>query len=134
MSFVKADVKPVDSGDSELQQTMCQAHGCPHRWMINDAKGRLCRWHHYAEPHDWPSITSQIRLGMAPKEPQKAVSQQVDTEGVRKVAQAFRSIGAGGATKSWAYRLKEREEAGERLSVAQRKAWRDALRFQDEQE
>lgn len=34
--------------------------------------------------------------------------------------------------KSWAYRLKAREQAGERLSPVQRRFWREALRHEAE--
>lgn len=134
MSFVKADVKAVEAENSEIQQTMCQAHGCPNRWMINDAKGRLCRWHHYAEPMDWPSITSQLRLGLAPTTPKPQPMAPSDSNRVRTAMAEFKSFGSGRADKTWAYRLKEREEAGERLSVAQRNAWRTALRMRNDEE
>jgi len=46
-------------------------------------------------------------------------------EGLRAAAHQLTSH--GGNAKSWAHRLREREQAGEALSGAQRRAWRAAL-------
>jgi uncharacterized membrane protein len=45
------------------------------------------------------------------------------------VIRSIANIGKGGVRgpKDWAHRLCSREQAGERLSPAQRKAWREAL-------
>lgn len=133
VSFVKAEVKAPEAENSEIQQTMCQAHGCPNRWSINDGKGKLCRWHHAAEPMDWPGITDQLRRGIEPVV-QRQESQQVNTDRLRGVMSEFRSFGKARADKSWAYKLKEREESGEHLNIAQRNAWRAALGVRNDSE
>lgn len=136
MSFVKADVKVVDAQDSEIQQTMCQAHGCPNRWTINDSKGRLCRWHHHAEPYDWPRITSELRLGKAPSNPITQPQISTLTPERRQAINEFKSFARGDRRmdRSWAYKLKAKEEAGEKLSIAQKQLWRDALRHRDDED
>lgn len=136
MSFVKPDVKPLEKEDTELQQTMCQAHGCPHRWIINDAKGKLCRWHHYADPMDWPGITSELRMGKTPvpgKRSEHVVPMTPERQRAMEELKNFMR-GSNKMDRSWAKKLKEREEAGDHLSVVQKQLWRDALKHRDDKE
>lgn len=42
------------------------------------------------------------------------------------VLQGLRGMGQGDP-RAWAYKLRDREQAGEELSIAQRQMWRDAL-------
>ena len=49
----------------------------------------------------------------------------VDPEVIGKAKAIVQPVGAG--SRAWAQKLKRREESGERLSITQRKAWRDAL-------
>lgn len=39
----------------------CAAVGCPNRWAVDAGKGRLCSWHAWASPHEWPAITAEQR-------------------------------------------------------------------------
>lgn len=136
MSFVKADIHfPADLA-AETNPNMCQAHGCPNRWTISDDKGKLCRWHRYAEPHDWPSITQQIKLGLAPERPVAKVQHQPLSEERKRLLKEARMMFAADRAmdKGWAHRLKAREEAGEVLTPAQKDLWRQALRHRDDQE
>lgn len=136
MSFVKPEVKTTDK-PSEQNLSMCQAHGCPNRWSINDEKGRLCRWHRNADPMDWPKITTQLKLGMAPTSPVPPERQAFpqDVERRKEIMQGLRAtFGGGGLNKDWAYRLKAKEEAGEPINVAQKAAWRAALRYRNDEE
>lgn len=135
MSFVKANVKPIEPENPEIQQTMCQAHGCPNRWIINDAKGKLCRLHHHAEPVDWPQITSAILQGKTPNLPVKQEQAAGLNSARQKALEEFKAFTRGNnLDRTWAHRLKAREEAGERLSIVQKQLWRDALRHRDDEE
>lgn len=136
MSFVKADLQSQSQDASDVDQSMCQAHGCPNRWSLSDNNGKLCRWHRYAEPQDWPTVTSQLRLGLAPKEPSAMRPRPPLSDERKRLLEEFRQMVRADKVlnNDWAYRLKAREEAGETLSLAQKELWRQALRHRDDQE
>ena len=71
----------------------------------------------------WACYSAYCREGQAPQ------YAQLTRDDKRAILEKLRSIGMPKNPKAWAYSLKEREEAGEVLSSVQRKAWRDALRF-----
>ncbi len=122
---------------------MCSAHGCPNRWSVDAGAGRLCSAHAWASTHDWPRIT-QAQIDA---ETQRAIDAQSPKEAhryvtpdpaklhryLRKMSDAIRN--AQRNPRAWADRLREREEAGEMLTIAQREAWRSVrgldLRYEE---
>lgn len=117
-----------DAGIS--RSLMCGAYGCPNRWSVDPP--RMCSAHAWAEPHQWPSITQQqidaetqrAIASSGPKESQRFVTP--DPAKLRRyltrLAQGIRDQQR--TPRGWAERLREREEAGERLTPAQKEAWR----------
>jgi len=115
-------------------ELMCCAHGCPNRWSVDPP--RACSAHAWADPHDWPRITreqldAEIERDFAkraPKETQRFVTPNAEKLH-RYLSQLAHGIRIGGADpKAWAYVLKEREEAGERLTEFQKQAWREVCK------
>ena len=48
--------------DFEAGQSLnCAAQGCPNLWSVDQGQGRLCSWHHWAGPHQWPHITAELQ-------------------------------------------------------------------------
>ncbi|WKB53001.1 hypothetical protein [Eleftheria terrae] len=109
---------------------MCAAHGCPNRWSVDAGNGRLCSAHAWADTRDWQAIThaqrnAQTDRAMAAQRPAPARPMVSKREAIQRL----RSLDFGRSKgKSWAERLRDRELAGERLTDAQKRMWRSALR------
>lgn len=122
--------------EDDLQALFCQAQGCPYKWSVDAGNGRLCGEHAFAEPREWPVITEELQ--------RRYFERQFDEEAQAKAPPATTLTWAqkreildqlretlSSETKDhrvWAKRLREREEAGETLSLTRRQAWREALR------
>ncbi len=83
-------------------------------------------------PRDYPPNAMQFRaLCVGAPTAQQALKAldgpPVSKANVQRVADAVAVLRAPKDPKAWAYRLKAREEAGERLSRVQREMWRAAL-------
>lgn len=129
-----------DSGDAGnvvpiRSPLMCEANGCPNRWSVSREGSRgLCSAHAWADKHAWPRITQEqldaetdrARANAEPKQQAPHVSlaqKRAILERLRRID--FAKHGQGG--KAWAHALKARDDAGERLTIAQRDAYRAAL-------
>ena len=91
---------------------MCKAHGCTLRWSVGPAN--LCSYHAWEDTNKWPSITESLNRD-GPWELSR--QPEIDTKSYP------------GHPKAWAMRLKDRHEAGDRLSRIQISMYRDALRL-----
>lgn len=114
------------------KKLICVASGCPNRWTVDAGNGRLCSAHAWADPKQWPSITREQQsreadramYGTTTQKPARIVSK---TEAMEKLAtlrlgsEPMNPIG-------WALRLKERDEAGERLTITQREMYQRTLK------
>jgi hypothetical protein len=67
--------------------------------------------------------TSTLRLPLPKPDPAMA----------RAIRDAWKPVGMGGP-RAWADRLRKREEDGEKLTQFQRKAWRDAIGVQEQEQ
>lgn len=115
----------------------CIAAGCPNAWSVDAGNGRLCSAHAWAEPHRWPEITQQqqwaetdrARMLGEPLQPAEPLSKDEKLSILERLRAAVRSWQQRGTKDPlrWARRLKAREEAGHRLTIAQRDMWRQAL-------
>ena len=106
---------------------MCSAAGCPNRWSVDAGGGRLCSAHAWASHHEWPSITNE----QLDAETQRAIDAQTPREAQRfvkpdpvKLSRYLAKLAAGirdaqRDPRGWARALRERQEAGERLTQAQ---------------
>ena len=127
MTYLQSRAKYEESNQTETNDLLCQAHGCPNRWAV-DTGSRLCSDHAWAEPHKWPQITQaqfHKRKPLVNTEPVKPMTQ------AEKVAtlHALRDMMKNRIDpKAWAYKLRDRENAGEELTRTQREAWRTALK------
>ena len=119
---------------------MCGAHGCPNRWSIDPP--RMCGAHAWSDPHLWPQITQEQRdaetqraiAAVSPPAPQRFVKPDP-----LKLSRYLRRLADGIASaqhspRAWADRLREREDAGERLTPAQKEAWRSGQGVREEVE
>lgn len=132
------DQRIADHVSATDQALMCRAQGCPLCWSVN-AEGRvhLCSAHAWSDPEDWPRITARLQDQHAraanraarPRVPAQPISAEEKRAIGQKLRQAVRRIEIG---KRWAHRLQGREQAGEKLSEAQRSMWRDALGVKDQ--
>ena len=122
----------IDSIENDMEMSrklMCQSHNCPNVWSVDGGNGRLCSAHAWADPIDWGRITASITarkitsVGSIPK-PVKPVSEE-DKRAI--VGQFRRMMNERRDPKLWAYKLKQREEGGEKLSDIQKKFWRTAM-------
>lgn len=110
---------------------MCRATGCPNKWSV-DMGSKLCSAHAWAEPHQWPQITQEQqdhvidrarRAGMLSAPPVQ-LSKADKIAALQEMREVFRSKPE---PKAWAHALRDREQAGERLTPFQRTAWREVL-------
>lgn len=122
----RTDQRVVDSAyaDRALQ---CSAAGCPNVWSVDAGGGRLCSAHAWASLHEWPSITQQ----QLDAETQRAIDAQNPREAQRfvkpdpvKLSRYLKKLAAGirdaqRDPRGWVRALRERQEAGERLTQAQ---------------
>ncbi len=114
---------------------MCDAHGCPNRWAVDFGAGRLCSAHSRASFHLWPQVTQEQIDAETDRAWRR--SQHVEPAPVRSMSRAdkaaaiasLRELASGprGNPLAWARSLASRDAAGERLTIAQRAAYRDAL-------
>ena len=120
-----------DYGDDRA--LLCNATGCPNRWTVSHGGSPgLCSAHAWADRHLWPQITSEQNdaqteraYAMGGRGGDESPRRSVDK---RAVIDRLRSLNFGQqAGREWAEKLRQREEAGERLTQAQKEAWRAAL-------
>ena len=101
--------------ESEEQSLQCSAHGCPMRWSVDGGNvTKLCSYHAWEPASKWPKITEDLRQYGAWELQKK---REVDTS-VYKYD-----------PKGWAKRLKDRHEAGEKLSKFQIECYQAALKL-----
>lgn len=132
-SYDQAVADHADTAKGYTHGLMCQAHGCPNRWTV-DLHGQLCSAHGWADPHDWPEITQREiwneteRIRLREDAPPASV-RHVDHArlGVWLTRLADRMKRCAAEPRAWAVRLRDREAAGEKLSLVQRNAWRSEL-------
>lgn len=109
----------------------CGATGCPNRWTVDAGAGRLCSVHAWADPKQWPSITREqnareadrAMYGVTTRKPARLVSKAEALEKLETLR-----INDPKDPLDWARKLKARDEAGERLTPAQREMYQAALR------
>lgn len=112
----------------DMQHLMCQAHGCPNRWTVQ-IEGALCSDHAWADLKDWPKITeAQYHKRNTWVKP--PLAKPVTRDEKIEILKSFKDLLTEKPIhpKAWAYRLQDREKAGEVLSRVQKEAWRTALR------
>lgn len=119
---------------AEDRALRCGAAGCPNRWSVDAGAGQLCGAHAWAEPHDWPSITQRQQCLVADLAIERArpkpTPHRYTRDEKRDLLARLRAVTAGQSDrdpKAWARELREREDAGEVLSLHQRQCWREAL-------
>lgn len=81
-------------------------------------------------PEDFPPTVLQFRKACLtrPESPTQIVYDNPASEAVRKAAiQAMTAKTEGGGMKAWAYVLKERHEAGDKLNANQIRCYKNAL-------
>jgi hypothetical protein len=121
--------------EDDLQDLFCQAQGCPRKWSVDAGSGRLCGAHAFADTDDWPRITEELQRSNFERQFERERVEQPEPapkltkEEKIEILNRLRKLVNGEAKdhRAWAKRLREREEAGEVLSLTQRKAWREAL-------
>ena len=117
----KHQAEPENNND-----LLCSAFECPNRWSI-DMGRKLCSAHAWSDPHDWARITQEqhsARLtAIKPHyEPIKRFARHEKEEAIKRLHR-LPKVDA----KAWAYKLREMEQSGERLSPLQKQMWRNAL-------
>lgn len=128
-----ADKHAADSVE-ENTALKCSASGCPNRWSV-DFGHRLCSAHNGAELHEWPEITQRIvdaetDAAFRGQEPRRQATHRHFSVAEKKaVGQRLRAVLRNVGGKDWARRLQAREEAGRKLTDAQKAMWRAALNY-----
>lgn len=120
------------------RETLCTATRCPRRWTVDLGSGRLCSAHAWAQPHHWPQITEELLEADAqrayraqyaePKRERLPLTRTEQLQLLHRLKTAVQRMADRGSL-AWAERLKARDEAGERLTLAQRQSYRAALRL-----
>ena len=127
----------ISDDDHAERALMCCAHGCPNRWSVDGPSGRCCSAHAWAPTGHWPGITAQQNDAATHRAFAAAqMSASIDDAGHRTrpasptereaISRALQG-GARARGVQWAKRLLVREGRGDRLTLAQREMWRDAL-------
>jgi hypothetical protein len=113
---------------------MCAATGCPNRWSVDAGRGRLCSAHAWVSAGQWPQVTQEqidaetdraLRNAapLAPAAPYRDIPRLRHELG--RLADGMRV--ARSDPRAWARHLRDREQRGEKLTDAQRAAWRSSL-------
>ncbi len=132
-----ADVQAASDMDSERTLT-CAANGCPNRWSYRpDGSQGLCSAHAWADPRDWPRVTdgqqwhAAERARLRGEEQEQRQGESLTLADKRKRLEGMRAAILGMRVnvgrRDWATALQAREQAGDRLTPAQRAMWRAAV-------
>jgi hypothetical protein len=129
-AWQKQEAEPED------HNSLCSAHGCPMEWTV-EAGGRLCSYHAWDAPQEWPRITQGLKsravIGTLPTFAKSQHKQMPDSgvrftiEQKRNAVNMLRNMKTEDP-KAWAYKLRDREQAGEHLSAVQSSFWRSVLK------
>lgn len=114
------------------RKLMCSAAGCPNRWTVDAGNGRACSAHAWADAKQWPAITREQQA----RESDRAMYGATTQKPVRYVSKAealekLATLRLGSEPMNpigWALKLKERDEAGERLTITQREMYQRTLK------
>lgn len=131
------DERPEPSDyDGIPSQLRCRAAGCPNRWSVDRGNGPHCSAHEWAPAHQWPIITREqidAARDRADDAAHPTPTQQYKRPDPKRLREYFERLADGirkaGKGREWAVALQVREDSGERLTDAQRSAWRAALSF-----
>lgn len=105
-------------------------------WTV-DTGGRLCSYHAWDAPQEWPRITQGLKsravIGTLPTFA-KAQQRRLPDSGIRftdaqkrDAVKMLRTMKTEDP-KAWAYKLRDREQAGEHLSAVQSSFGRSVLK------
>ena len=138
MAFGSFDnkAKDIEKTNEEYNRLNCIAYNCPNRWSVDAGNGRLCGAHAWADPMDWGKITAHenskaiMGASKAAPEPVEPFSHEEKVFVLGEFKKALQAMNRD--PKAWAHRLRDREYAGENLSLYQRKTWREALGVEHE--
>lgn len=127
--------RKVADDSTQDRALMCSAIGCPNRWSVTGcANGTCCSAHAWSDTRYWPQITQEqldaqtdraLRNAARAYQPEPVADVRRLREELTKLGNNLR--GAAQNPQAWAYRLKAREEAGEKLNDHQSKAWREVI-------
>ena len=130
-AYTKARDEKLAAEVNVDRHMQCPATGCPNRWSVSGERGRACSAHYWSEPRDWPRITQQMldaqadlarRNSAAPRPPVPTLAEKLAT-----LAAAAQCLQGGRTRLAWAHALRERHQAGARLTREQVQAYRQAL-------
>jgi hypothetical protein len=135
MSYFQAKQRAEQSKAPDSTELLCAAFDCPMEWTV-DKGTRLCTYHAWAESREWPSITEWLKsrqiTGELPtfsnigKRYPAAYRDPLTEEQKRETIKRLKS-GAKSDPRAWAYKLRQLEEQGEKLSIIQKQMWRNAI-------
>lgn len=119
----------------DARELFCAANECPNKWSVDAGNGRLCGAHAFAEKSEWPRVTDgELRrwhdTQMARPVQGEAAAAHVSLEQKRATLTQLRDVLGEDKRdhRAWARKLKERDQAGEKLSAFQRACYKEALR------
>lgn len=134
----RRDQKMADDA-GEDRSLMCTAPGCPNLWSNDFGKGRNCSAHGWSSRRYWPQITqeqidaqTQRALVDAAKigRPEKPALSKADKRALLSdMASLSFPSGEDDDKRAWARKLRARERRVDRMTAAQKSAWREALHF-----
>jgi hypothetical protein len=125
--------------ERDRDELACAASDCPNRWTVRtDAGWRLCGAHARSPTGMWNLVTKAQRRALheagieetSPRleHPERAAA--IARERLMRLRADLDNRTLGDRSPwAWARRLQERETAGEELTDAQRKLWRQALNW-----
>lgn len=128
-SFVSRGKQDEPDDDKHL---MCQAPECPARYSVQRESGHYCSRHAWSHRHDWDRITSEnYQAVLERKKPKPPPTYTTSYETRSKIIASLKETMAceKQENKNWAYKLRERHDAGELLSKIQIDAYKVALRM-----
>ena len=127
--FAKRLEKEHDSIDLK-----CRANDCPNNWSVGTSN--LCSAHAWVDALHWPRITQEQQRASLQRQNERRMAERVNTGPTsnltsmekKRIMRSLLDLPSNPDHRSWAKKLKAREQAGEQLSLVQQKFWREALR------
>lgn len=122
----------IAEGVQGNRRLMCCADGCPNYWSVESPNGKCCSAHAWKNTDQWKKITRtqfdiQTERAACPPD-ERVVPLDFKNDPLADALGKLLQPGTGhqmfSGSKAWAYALKRCDEAGMRITTAQREMYK----------